>query len=238
MQIQGTITEMKWTNPHGWLYIDVKDEKGKVVNWNFELASPNYLKRAGWSSTSLKEGDQILVKVLALEGNKIKLSRKAVLKEQREKLKAEGKASKAPLTESFLRCPNNKYVLLALLGATAGQGVVWYTGQFYALFYLQTVLKVHPTSANYIVAAALLAGLPLFVDKRAPIPIMRQVQITAGSLVLLGAILGTWVAPAFYGLSAFVGAGLMFAGISGWCGMAKLLAFMPWNRRAARPAMA
>ena len=53
-----------------------------------------------------------------------------------EKMKEEGKGSKAPLTDSFLRYPNNKYVLLALLGATAGQGVVWYTGQFYALFFL------------------------------------------------------------------------------------------------------
>lgn len=81
------------------------------------------------------------------------------------------------------------------------------------------------------------AGLPVAVDSRQPIEIMRQVQITAGSLVLLGAILGTWVAPAFYGLSAFVGAGLMFAGISGWCGMARILAVMPWNRRALKPAV-
>ena len=82
------------------------------------------------------------------------------------------------------------------------------------------------------------AGLPVAVDQRQPIEIMRQVQITAGSLVLLGVILGTWVAPAFYGLSAFVGAGLMFAGISGWCGMAKILAVMPWNRRTLKPAIA
>jgi MFS family permease len=54
-------------------------------------------------------------------------------------------------------------VLISLFGATAGQGVVWYTGQFYALFYLQTILKVNGTSANYIVAAALLLGMPLFV---------------------------------------------------------------------------
>jgi rhodanese-related sulfurtransferase len=81
------------------------------------------------------------------------------------------------------------------------------------------------------------AGLPVAVDARQPLEIMRQVQITAGFLVLLGVVLGTWVAPGFYGLSAFVGAGLMFAGISGWCGMAKILAFMPWNQRAARPAV-
>ena len=74
------------------------------------------------------------------------------------------------------------------------------------------------------------AGLPVAVDRRQPLEIMRQVQIVAGSLVLLGVVLGIWVAPAFLGLSALVGAGLAFAGISGWCGMARLLALMPWNR--------
>lgn len=74
-------------------------------------------------------------------------------------------------------------------------------------------------------------GLPTAKDAKAPLEINRQVQITAGSLVLLGALLGWFVAPAWLGLSAFVGAGLMFAGISGWCGMATLLQAMPWNRR-------
>ena len=82
------------------------------------------------------------------------------------------------------------------------------------------------------------AGLPVATDTSQPIEIMRQVQITAGSLVMLGIGLGLWVSPAFLGLSAFVGAGLMFAGISGWCGMAKLLALMPWNRRATKAALA
>jgi rhodanese-related sulfurtransferase len=82
------------------------------------------------------------------------------------------------------------------------------------------------------------AGLPVAIDARQPLEIMRQVQITAGFLVLLGVVLGTWVAAGFYGISAFVGAGLMFAGISGWCGMARILAAMPWNRRAAPPAAA
>ena len=61
---------------------------------------------------------------------------------------------------------------------------------------------------------------------------MRQVQIAAGSLVLAGVLLGAFVAPGFYALSGFVGAGLLFAGVSGFCGMARLLAVMPWNRRA------
>lgn len=74
------------------------------------------------------------------------------------------------------------------------------------------------------------AGLPVAENRKAPLEIMRQVQITAGALVLLGVVLGILFQPAFLGLSAFVGAGLMFAGATGWCGMAKLLSAMPWNR--------
>lgn len=74
------------------------------------------------------------------------------------------------------------------------------------------------------------AGLPVEANRRAPLEMMRQVQIVAGSLVLAGVLLGWLVSPYFFGLAAFVGAGLTFAGISGFCGMAKLLAFLPWNR--------
>jgi len=78
-------------------------------------------------------------------------------------LKSTGMTSAQPLKEAFTKWKNLKRVLISLFGATAGQGVVWYTGQFYALFYLQTVLKVNTTSANYIVAIALLMGMPFFV---------------------------------------------------------------------------
>jgi rhodanese-related sulfurtransferase len=74
------------------------------------------------------------------------------------------------------------------------------------------------------------AGFPLRKLKGAPLPLMRQVQIVAGSLVLLGVILSQTVAPGWIWLSGFVGAGLTFAGITGFCGMARLLAAMPWNR--------
>ncbi len=80
-----------------------------------------------------------------------------------EHIKTTGQRSAKPLVEAFTEWSNLKRVLISLFGATAGQGVVWYTGQFYALFYLQTILKVNATSANYIVAAALLAGMPFFV---------------------------------------------------------------------------
>lgn len=76
------------------------------------------------------------------------------------------------------------------------------------------------------------AGLPVRIDTSAPLPIMRQVQMVAGSLVVAGAALGVWVHPGFHALSAFVGAGLVFAGASGWCGMASLLALLPYNKRA------
>lgn len=59
--LEGVVTKVEWTNPHARFYIDVKDGDGKVVNWNLELASPNFLKRAGWSSTSLKQGDAVVV---------------------------------------------------------------------------------------------------------------------------------------------------------------------------------
>ena len=77
------------------------------------------------------------------------------------------------------------------------------------------------------------AGLPTKVDRRQPIDLQRQVQIAAGSLVLIGLILAAGVSPWFAGISAFVGAGLVFAGISGWCGMGRLLALMPWNHMPA-----
>jgi MFS family permease len=80
-----------------------------------------------------------------------------------QKMKSEGKTSKAPLSESFGQWKNLKIVLLALFGLVAGQGVVWYTGQFYALFFLTSVLKVDAAAANIMVAVALLIGTPFFV---------------------------------------------------------------------------
>jgi MFS family permease len=77
-------------------------------------------------------------------------------------LKSAGMRSTKPLTEAFTQWANLKQVLISLFGATAGQGVVWYTGQFYALFYLQTILKVNPRTANIVVAVALLFGMPFF----------------------------------------------------------------------------
>jgi MFS family permease len=80
-----------------------------------------------------------------------------------QKMKDEGKGSKAPITESFFRSPNNKYVLLSLFGATAGMGVVWYTGQFYALFFLTITLKLDYVMAYALIAIAVVIATPLFL---------------------------------------------------------------------------
>jgi len=101
-----------------------------------------------------------------------------------QKMKAEGKTSKAPLTEALGQWKNLKIVLLALFGLTAGQAVVWYCGQFYALFFMTTIAKVDATTANLLIAAALLVGTPFFVvfgalsDK-----IGRKPIIMAGCLI-------------------------------------------------------
>jgi MFS family permease len=80
-----------------------------------------------------------------------------------QRMKDEGKGSKAPLTESFLRYPNNKFVALALFGATAGMGVVWYTGQFYALFFLTITLKLSYVPAYLLILVSLIIGTPFFI---------------------------------------------------------------------------
>ena len=80
------------------------------------------------------------------------------------------------------------------------------------------------------------AGLPTEVDRRRPLELQRQVQIGAGGLALLGTILGLSISPWFFAIPLFVGAGLLFAGLTGFCGMAVLLERAPWNRAAVAPA--
>ena len=123
------------------------------------------------------------------------------------RMKSEGKTSKAPLTESFGQWSNLKIVILALFGATAGQAVVWYTGQFYALFFLQTFLKVDGPTANVLIALSLIIGTPFFIifgtlsDK-----IGRKPIIMAGCLL---AVLTYF--PLFHALTSYANPKLAMA---------------------------
>ncbi|TXH02540.1 MAG: MFS transporter [Nevskiaceae bacterium] len=111
---------------------------------------------------------------------RLQLSESPVFK----RMKAEGKHSKAPLTEAFANWSNLKIVILALLGATAGQAVVWYTGQFYALYFLTQSMKVDATTANLLVAAGLAIGTPFFIIfGSASDKIGRKPIIMAGCLI-------------------------------------------------------
>jgi hypothetical protein len=131
---------------------------------------------------------------------RLKLNESPVFK----RMKAEGRGSTKPLTESFLHYPNNKYVLLALLGATAGQGVVWYTGQFYALFFLTITLRLDYETAYLMIAASLLLGTPFFLvfgwlsDR-----IGRLKIILAGCLIA-----AVTYFPLFHALTHYVNPGL------------------------------
>ena len=114
-------------------------------------------------------------------------------------IKAAGKLSKAPLTEAFGRWGNLKIVILALLGATAGQAVVWYGGQFYALFFLEKILQVDSKAANLIIAAGLLIGTPFFIVWGA-----LSDKIGRKSIVMAGCVLAAITYfPVFKGLTHY-----------------------------------
>jgi len=136
-------------------------------------------------------------------------------------------------------------VSLPLDELLAGKSVSPSAGANTVIFHCQSGMRTQQNADALVRAAApanvmILEGglnnwkqekLPTVEDKSQPRPLMQQVQIVAGSLILLGVALGYSVDSRFFLLSGFVGAGLLFAGLSGWCGMALLLAKMPWNRR-------
>ena len=85
IKIEGTVTKLEWTNPHARFYVDVKDEHGNVKNWNFELGSPNVLRRQGWTRNSLKEGDHVTVEgYLAKDGSELANARRVTLADGRK----------------------------------------------------------------------------------------------------------------------------------------------------------
>jgi hypothetical protein len=121
-----------------------------------------------------------------------------------QQMKSQGKGSTSPLRDSFLRYPNNKYVLLALFGAAAGQGVVWYTGQFYALFFLTIALKLDYLTAYELVGISLIIGTPFFIVFGALSDRIGRVKI-----MLAGCLLAALTYfPLFHGLTHYLNPGL------------------------------
>jgi MFS family permease len=167
-----------------------------VIGVSRARLSPEDFKSWGWRIPFLLS----LVLLLFSVYIRLKLNESPVF----QRMKASGKGSKSPLRDSFLRYPNNKYVLLALFGATAGQGVVWYTGQFYALFFLTITLKADYVTAYTLVAVSLLIGTPFFV-------IFGRLSDKIGRLkiILAGCLLAALTYfPLFKGLTHFVNPGL------------------------------
>ena len=127
---------------------------------------------------------------------RLKLEESPVFK----RMKEEGRGSKSPLTDSFLRYPNNKFVLLALLGATAGQGVVWYTGQFYALFFMIITLKLDYLTTYMLIGASLIIGTPFFIFFG-----WLSDQIGRLKIILAGCLIAALTYfPLFHGLTHYV----------------------------------
>jgi MFS family permease len=154
--------------------------------------SADTFKNWGWRVPFLLSAVLLVISIYI----RLRLNESPVFK----RMKEEGRGSKHPLTESFFRYPNNKYVLLALLGATAGQGVVWYTGQFYALFFVGGTLHLDYVTTYILIGASLILGTPFFIffgwlsDR-----IGRLKIILAGCLI---AAL-TYI-PIFHGLTHYV----------------------------------
>jgi MFS family permease len=124
-----------------------------VVVLQFYMAPANF-QAYGWRIPFLAS----LILVLISLYIRLKMKESPIF----QNIKSTGMSSAQPLKDAFTQWPNFKLVLISLLGATAGQGVVWYTGQYYALFYLQTVLKVNLRTGFIIVALAMLFGMPFF----------------------------------------------------------------------------
>jgi len=121
-----------------------------------------------------------------------------------QRMKAQGRGSRSPIKDSFFKYPNNKYAALALFGATAGQGVVWYTGQFYALFFLTITLKMDWKTAYTLIACSLVVGTPFFV-------FFGWLSDRIGRLKII--LFGCFIAaltyfPLFKGLTHYVNPGL------------------------------
>jgi len=136
-----------------------------------------------------------------------------------------------------LSCPLSASNESALAGLPSGKSLIYHCQSGRRTFENEGRLACFGSGEAHILEGGLAAwkaaGYPTRIDRGRPIEMQRQVQIVAGALVFAGVMLAWLVHPMFLALAGFVGMGLMFAGVSGWCGMARLLDILPWNRRPA-----
>ena len=145
-------------------FIQITASLGLLISLAVIIGIQNSMSPEAFAADSMLAGWRIpfiisLVLVLASLYIRLRMKESPIF----QHIKSSGQSSTQPLVDAFMNPENRKRVLVSLLGATAGQGVVWYTGQFYALFYMQTILKIERLTASYIVGLAILLALPFFV---------------------------------------------------------------------------
>ena len=145
-------------------FIQITASLGLLISLAVILGLQNSMSKETFGADSFMAGWRIpfvvsIVLVLASLYIRLRMKESPIF----QHIKATGMASTKPIVDAFANPENRRRVLISLFGATAGQGVVWYTGQFYALFYMKTVLKVPEQTASYIIAIAILLAIPLFI---------------------------------------------------------------------------
>ena len=145
-------------------FIQITASLGLLISLAVILGLQNSMSKEAFSADSFTAGWRIpfmisILLVLASLYIRLRMKESPIF----QHIKASGMASAKPIVDAFANPENRRRVLISLFGATAGQGVVWYTGQFYALFYMQTVLNVERQTASYIIAVAIVLAIPLFI---------------------------------------------------------------------------
>ncbi len=183
-------------------FIQITASLGLLISLAVILGLQNSMSREAFGADSFTAGWRIpfmisILLVLASLYIRLRMKESPIF----QHIKASGMASAKPIVDAFVDPENRKRVLISLFGATAGQGVVWYTGQFYALFYMQTVLNVERQTASYIIAIAIVLAIPLFIffgwlsDR-----IGRKKIMMAGCLLAVICYL-----PIYHGMQYFAG---------------------------------
>ncbi len=183
-------------------FIQITASFGLLISLGVMLILQNSMSKEAFSADSFLAGWRIpfmisILLVLASLYIRLRMHESPIF----QHIKATGMASAKPLVDAFVNPENRRRVLISLFGATAGQGVVWYTGQFYALFYMKTVLKIPENTANYIIALAIILAIPLFIFFGSLSDLIGRKKIMMAGLLL--AVI--CYLPIYHGMQYFAG---------------------------------